>query len=120
MAARKIDNRKSAESESERPGNVIPFVVGPAMADAAGHPLHILAKDRRLTAEVKLSANPTHKSISSALKNWFRDSGCSETEKSSGCETIATEPNDASGHCPNRVKADGFGKSHRIFATRRD
>jgi len=61
MPARKIDNRKPAEAESERPSNVITFVIRPAMAYAAGHPLYILAKDRSPAAEVKLSANPTHK-----------------------------------------------------------
>jgi hypothetical protein len=61
MPERKVDDRKPAETEAERPGNEIAFVIRPAMDDASRHPFKILAKDRSLRAKVKLSANAAHK-----------------------------------------------------------
>src|SRR5271156_5581069 len=61
MPERQINDGKPAETEAERPGDEIAFVIRPAMDDASRHALEILANDRRLALEVELSANGAHK-----------------------------------------------------------
>src|SRR6202035_2592453 len=61
MAARKVDDRKSAESKAKRSRDVKTVIIGASMNDGFRHRLDIPAPNRRLISEVILSANSAHK-----------------------------------------------------------
>jgi hypothetical protein len=60
MAARQIDNRKSAESEPNRAAKEITFIVRATVRNASCHPLYVSAAHWSITYEIKLSADSTH------------------------------------------------------------
>ena len=68
MAALQINDREPAKAEAEWSGKVIALVIRPAMGDAPGHPLQILADHRSLVAKVILSADAAHDFVNSVLQ----------------------------------------------------
>src|ERR1700733_14939598 len=61
VATRKVDDRKPSKTKPDRTRDVETFVIGPSVSQAVRHTHDILAKDRGSVAEVKLSADSTHR-----------------------------------------------------------
>src|SRR4051812_15221716 len=60
MAPTQIDDRKTAEPETERAGHEITFVIGSSMKDGASHARDGFARDSLIPGEVKLSGYAAH------------------------------------------------------------
>ena len=61
MAARKVNDREPAKTESDWSGDVEPFVIRTSVGDGLGHRFDVPALNGRLVSEVILSANAAHK-----------------------------------------------------------
>ena len=115
MAAREIDDREPAKTESQRSRYVIALIIGPAVRDAPGHPLDFLAHDRSLAVEVVLAANSAHK-VSLVLEIRVRTPARFDKAGNKDCETIAIAPSDAWECYPSRAAAGDCGRNRRTFS----
>src|SRR5271165_5102308 len=57
MTTLQVDDREPPETKTNRAGDIVPIIVGPAMVQRVGHSLHECGRNRRLTTKHQFSAD---------------------------------------------------------------
>src|SRR6267378_4541117 len=60
VAAGQVDNGEAPETEPERAGEQVPFIIGASVGNGPSHHLEVRAMNWNLATEVVLSADSTH------------------------------------------------------------